>query len=59
MESMDKTKLSTDMLQQLMIAASDGNIKKIKEIIAESERVKVVAPLIPPVISLVPPINSF
>ena len=56
---MDKTKLSTEMLQQLMIAATDGNIKKIKEIIAESERVKSMNPYISPALPpLVPPINS-
>jgi|JI10StandDraft_1071094.scaffolds.fasta_scaffold356162_2 hypothetical protein len=38
METMDKSKLSTGNLQEMMIAASEGNINKIKEIIAESEK---------------------
>lgn len=61
MNSIDNSRLSPEAFQDLMLASSQCNIKKIKEIIAELDRQKSLTPppLIPPVQNVYPPVNSF
>ena len=48
LKSVNKSSLSPDVLEELMICASENNIKRIKEIIEESKRQTEILPTVMP-----------